>query len=83
MILEHYRSFKWYENKFSQFGIKILDYNSVNKFTFDILPKVLFDGLRGIEREFYKKRLLRKYGADYKIKAQVIKVLNSASRYKA
>jgi len=73
VIREHYRSYWWYEKKFNSLGIKILDYNSVNKFTIEFLPKFIFNKLRGIERKCYKNRFLRRFGADYKIKSTVIK----------
>jgi ubiquinone/menaquinone biosynthesis C-methylase UbiE len=71
--IDYYRSYKWYEKRLSSLGAVILDYNSYNIFLIDFLPKKFLFWLERFERKNYKSRFLRKYGADYFIKAQLLK----------
>jgi len=73
IVMENYRSFKWYEQKLSKLGANVIDFNSTNKFNFEFLPKFLFVWLQKIEASFNRRRILRKYGADYKMKVKIIK----------
>jgi ubiquinone/menaquinone biosynthesis C-methylase UbiE len=73
VIEEFYRTFKWYEVRLAELGVKIIDYDSVNKFVLDFLPKQMWHLLQEIEMSYYGNRFLRKYGADLKIKAQIEK----------
>ncbi len=73
VTIEYYRSYKWYERKFFESGIRIADYNSVNKFRLVVFPKFMLRRLRGFERKCYERRFLRKYGADFKIRAIINK----------
>ena len=71
--IPYYRSYKWYEERLSELGARIMDYNSVNIFLIDILPEFLCYELRKIERKYYRVKFFRKHGADYNIKAQIKK----------
>jgi ubiquinone/menaquinone biosynthesis C-methylase UbiE len=72
-VMEHYRPYWWYETRLSRLGGTILDYNSVNKFVVDFLPKFIFQKIQKLEFKCYKGRIFKRFGADYKIKAQIYK----------
>lgn len=69
-ILVYYRSYRWYNNKLSNLGLEVLDYNSVNKFGLDFLPKFIARPILKLEAICYKHKIFRRFGADFKIRAK-------------
>lgn len=71
--IDYYRSYRWYEKHLEAIGAVTLDYTSYNIFLLDFLPNRFRSWLERSERRYYRGRLFRRYGADYFIKARLMK----------
>ena len=80
VVMEHYRTYRWYRRELSELGGEIVGYDSSNMFVLDFLPKCLYQQLRRVEMKHYKGKFLRKYGADLKLKVKIRKTKDLMSR---
>jgi ubiquinone/menaquinone biosynthesis C-methylase UbiE len=76
-----YRAFRWYVRELGSVGFDITDYNSFNLFVLPKMPMALVRFLQRLELRNYRKRLfrlpvVRRCGADLKIKALLRKSSN-------
>lgn len=72
----HLRSFRWYLNELAVLNCGVVEYNSFNLLTIDVLPKRLTHFLQRTELRHRNKwplrtAFVRRCGADLKIKALV------------
>jgi ubiquinone/menaquinone biosynthesis C-methylase UbiE len=77
VIVEYYRSYRWYFRELQSAGFSVTDYNSFNILMFERMPKGLRQCLEKYELSNYNSWLLRidfvrRHGADLKIKAQLV-----------
>jgi ubiquinone/menaquinone biosynthesis C-methylase UbiE len=69
----NYRTYKWYENNLSKLGAGIIDYDSTNIFMMELMPAAILRRIRLAEMKYCKWKYLHRFGADYFIKARVLK----------
>jgi ubiquinone/menaquinone biosynthesis C-methylase UbiE len=78
VMVEYYRSYRWYFRELESVGFKVTDYNSFNVLMFEGMPKCLQQCLQKYELSSYNSWLLRtgfirRHGSDLKIKAQLVR----------
>lgn len=83
----HLRSYRWYVRELRTLGFEVVDFNSFNLFTIERMPtRIVFFlqkfELRHHRNAFWRNRLIRRSGADLKIKAKLVSG-NPGSRTKA
>ena len=71
--IDYYRSYRWYQQHLEAVGAVTVGYTSYNIFLLDFLPNRFRSWLERSERRYYRGRLFRRYGADYFIKARLMK----------
>jgi len=75
-LIEHVRPFQWYADELKSLQCSIVDYDSFNLFTVDVMPEKLFSAVRGFEIKhhanlFFRSPYIRRHGAELMIKAKV------------
>jgi ubiquinone/menaquinone biosynthesis C-methylase UbiE len=73
--IEYVRQFKWYVRKLAALGCIVLDYDSFNLLTIDVMPEKVVSSLRGFEirhhnGRFFGNMFVRRHGAELMIKAR-------------
>lgn len=74
--IEYFRSFRWYVSELESANYRILDYNSFNLLTLEGMPKGMLSFFQRFELRHHntpllRTPLLRRHGAELKIKAKV------------
>jgi ubiquinone/menaquinone biosynthesis C-methylase UbiE len=75
--IEYFRSFRWYVNELECANYRVVDYNSFNLLTLEGMPKGVLSFFQGFELRHHgdlllRSPLLRRHGAELKIKARAL-----------
>lgn len=75
-LIEHVRGFQWYVNELASLECSIVDYDSFNLLTVDVMPEKLASAVRGFEMRrhgdlLFRNPFVRRHGAELMIKTRV------------